>query len=104
MVRPGRCRSAGRRTCRSPPWAGPGGAGWGRGRWEAEIPAPRLRVLERRGAKAGALGVGDRILARTEQRGQGWAAHPMKKLMKGSELVLRAVHKDAQGLRPRPAA
>ncbi|HEY0113138.1 MAG TPA: VacB/RNase II family 3'-5' exoribonuclease [Allosphingosinicella sp.] len=71
-------------------------------RWEAELPEPRLRVLERKGRGASALGVGDRILARTEQRGNGWAAHPMKKLAKGSELLLGVVHKegDAFWLKP----
>ncbi len=34
--------------------------------WEAETPAPRLRVRER---KRGALGIGQRILARTEEAG-----------------------------------
>ncbi|HEY5720846.1 MAG TPA: RNB domain-containing ribonuclease [Allosphingosinicella sp.] len=70
-------------------------------RWEADSPEPRLRILERKG-KGSALGVGDRILARTEQRGTGYAAHPMKKLLKGSELVLGVVHKegDSHWLRP----
>jgi ribonuclease R len=70
-------------------------------RWESDIPEPRLRVLERRG-RGSALGVGDRLLARTEQRGNGYAAHPMKKLLKGSELVLGVVHQEAQGLWLRP--
>jgi ribonuclease R len=70
-------------------------------RWEADLPEPRLRVLERKG-RGSALGVGDRLLARTEQRGNGYAAHPMKKLMKGSELVLGVVHQEAQGLWLRP--
>jgi ribonuclease R len=70
-------------------------------RWEADLPEPRLRVLERKG-RGSALGVGDRLLARTEQRGNGWAAHPMKKLMKGSELVLGVVHREAQGFWLRP--
>src|SRR3712207_8787648 len=39
-----------------------------------------------RSGRKGALGVGDRVLARTEQRGTGYIAHPMKKLMRGSEL------------------
>jgi ribonuclease R len=72
-------------------------------RWEADMPEPRLRVLERRGVRGSALGVGDRILARTEQRGQGFAAHPMKKLVKGSETVLGVVHQEGEGgfwLRP----
>jgi len=70
-------------------------------RWEADAPEPRLRVLERKG-KGGAVGVGDRILARTEQRGTGYAAHPMKKLLKGSELVLGVVHREGEShwLRP----
>jgi ribonuclease R len=70
-------------------------------RWEADMPEPRLRVLERKG-RGSALGVGDRLLARTEQRGQGWVAHPMKELMKGSELVLGVVHREAQGLWLKP--
>jgi ribonuclease R len=70
-------------------------------RWESEAPEPRLRVLERKG-RGSALGVGDRLLARTEARGGGYAAHPMKKLMKGSELVLGVVHREAQGLWLRP--
>ena len=56
-------------------------------RWEAEgVPVPRLRVRER--GKHAALGVGDRILARTEEAGKGWIAHPMKKLARGEELML----------------
>jgi ribonuclease R len=70
-------------------------------RWEADLPEPRIRVLERKG-RGSALGVGDRLLARTEQRGNGYAAHPMKKLMKGSELVLGVVHQEAQALWLRP--
>jgi len=63
-------------------------------RWEAEgIPVPRLRVREKRGP-GGALGVGDRILARTEEAGKGWIAHPMKKLAKGEEAVLGVVKEE----------
>ncbi len=55
-------------------------------RWEADgVPIPRLRVRER---KRGALGVGERILARTEETGNGWTAHPMKVLAKSSEQIL----------------
>ena len=71
-------------------------------RWEAEgHPIPRLRVIER--GKRGALGVGDRILARTEQTGHGWVAHPMKKLAGAAEQMLGVVAKDERGkpvLRP----
>lgn len=60
-------------------------------RWEAEgLPPPRLRVIER-GRKAGALAIGDRILARTEDAGKGLVAHPMKKLAKGEEQLLGVV-------------
>lgn len=62
-------------------------------RWEAEgIPVPRLRVRER--GKRGALGPGDRILARTEEAGNGWIAHPMKKLARSEEQVLGVVHEE----------
>src|ERR1051325_8521183 len=47
-------------------------------RWEAEGPPPRLRVMERKG-RGSALGVGDRVLARTEEGERGWIAQPMKK-------------------------
>jgi ribonuclease R len=63
-------------------------------RWEAEgIPVPRIRVRER-GGKGNALGVGDRILARTEEAGNGWIAHPMKKLERGEESILGVIHDD----------
>jgi len=70
-------------------------------RWEADGVPPRLRVMERKGRGA-ALAVGDRILARNEEGRDGWIAHPMKKLLKGSELVLGVVHKegDSHWLRP----
>ncbi|WP_431469812.1 ribonuclease R [Sphingosinithalassobacter sp. LHW66-3] len=62
-------------------------------RWEAEaVPVPRLRVKER--GKRSALGPGDRILARTEEAGNGWIAHPMKKLQRGEELMLGVLHEE----------
>jgi len=71
-------------------------------RWEAEgQPIPKLRVIER--GKRGALGIGDRILARTEQAGLGWVAHPMKKLAGATEQMLGVIGKDGRGklvLRP----
>ncbi len=64
-------------------------------RWEAEsIPLPKIRVIEN---KRGALGIGDRILARTEERGNGWVAHVMKKLAKGSEQILGVVEGGENG-------
>ncbi|MBW4331866.1 ribonuclease R [Stakelama sp. CBK3Z-3] len=62
-------------------------------RWEAEdSPPPRLRVRER--SKKGALGVGDRILSRTEEAGKGWIAHPMKKLQRGAEPLMGVLHEE----------
>ncbi len=61
--------------------------------WEAEgKPPPRLRVVER--GKRSALGIGDRILARTEEKGSGYLAHPMKKLARGEELLLGVVERE----------
>ncbi len=60
-------------------------------RWEAETPPPRLRVRERKGST---LGIGERILARTEEAGAGWIAHPMKVLAKASEQVLGVLRRD----------
>ncbi len=64
-------------------------------RWEAETPPPRVRVRER---KRGALGVGTRILARTEEAGQGWIAHPMKTLAPASEQLLGVLRAEGSQL------
>ena len=65
--------------------------------WEAEgIPLPKIRVIEAKG-KRGALGMGDRILARTEERGSGHVAHIMKKLAKGSAQILGVVEGGENG-------
>ncbi|HEU0067106.1 MAG TPA: VacB/RNase II family 3'-5' exoribonuclease [Sphingomonas sp.] len=61
-------------------------------RWEAETPPPRLRVRER---KRGELGVGMRVLARTEEAGTGWIAHPMKVLAPASEQMLGVLREEA---------
>jgi len=60
--------------------------------WESETPPPRLRVIER--DRRGALGIGDRVLARTEERGKGYVAHPLKKLARKAELVLGVLRKE----------
>jgi ribonuclease R len=60
--------------------------------WEADTPAPRLRIIEKQ--RRGALGVGDRVLARTEERGKGHVAHPLKQLAKTQELVLGVLRKE----------
>ncbi len=62
-------------------------------RWEADGPPPKLRVVEKKG-KRGALGLGDRILARTEERGKGWTAHVMKKIAPAAEQVMGVLAKD----------
>jgi ribonuclease R len=69
--------------------------------WVAEgVPPPRLRVVER--GRRSALGVGDRILARTEEAGQGHIAHPMKKLARGEELILGVLHREGDRLWLKP--
>ncbi len=61
--------------------------------WHAETPPPRLRVLER---GKSALGIGDRVLCRTEERGQSWVAHPLKKLARSAELALGVVKREGE--------
>lgn len=61
-------------------------------RWEGAGPAPRLRVMEQ--GRKGALGIGDRILARTEERGSGHVAHPMKRLAASAEMVIGVLVED----------
>jgi len=58
-------------------------------------PPPRLRLVEK--GRGSALRVGDRVLARTEEAGAGWRAHPMKKLPARSEQVLGVVEIDGAG-------
>jgi ribonuclease R len=62
-------------------------------RWEADGPVPQLRVRER---KRGALGIGERILARTEEAGNGWIAHPMKVLARASEQILGVLRQEGE--------
>lgn len=70
--------------------------------WLADgLPPPRLRVVER-GRRQSALGVGDRILARTEEAGNGWLAHPLKTLARGEELVLGVLHEEGDKLWLKP--
>jgi len=68
--------------------------------WQGEGVPPRLRVIE--GRKRSALAIGDRILARTEEAGRGWVAHPMKKLARGSELMLGVLHREGDALWLKP--
>ncbi|WP_288411094.1 VacB/RNase II family 3'-5' exoribonuclease [uncultured Sphingomonas sp.] len=65
-------------------------------RWEADTPPPKVRVRER--GRRSALGIGDRILARTEEAGNGWAAYPMKKLDRAAEAVLGVLRAEGDKL------
>src|SRR4051812_10753465 len=69
--------------------------------WHADGPPPKLRVIER-GKRDRALGPGDRILARTEEAGHGWVAHPMKRLERGEEQVLGVLHQEGERLWLKP--
>jgi ribonuclease R len=62
--------------------------------WHAETPPPRLKVVER--GRRGALGIGDRVLARTEQKGESFIAHPLKKLARSAELALGVVKREGE--------
>ncbi len=64
--------------------------------WDQGTPPPRVRVIER--GREGALGIGDRILARIEETGRGYTAHPMKKLAKSSEFVLGILREEVRDL------
>ncbi len=64
-------------------------------------PPPRLRVIEGKKGKGAnrfpALKVGDRVLARTEETGRGWRAHPMKKLPARTDGLMGVVEIDRDG-------
>jgi len=60
--------------------------------WHADTPAPKLRVIEK--GRRSALALNDRILARTEEAGRGHVAHIMKKLERGTEMVLGVVRRE----------
>jgi ribonuclease R len=60
--------------------------------WHADTPPPKLRVIER--GRRSALALNDRILARTEEAGKGYVAHPMKKLQRSADLVLGVVRRE----------
>lgn len=57
----------------------------------------RERPQKRRAQTYGALKIGDRVLARTEERATGWIAHPMKKLPARSQGLIGVVERDAAG-------
>ncbi|WP_294173352.1 ribonuclease R [uncultured Sphingomonas sp.] len=62
--------------------------------WQGEGPPPKLRVMEK--GRRSALALNDRILARTEERGQGHVAHLMKKLQRSADLLLGVVHQEGE--------
>ncbi|MEO0063453.1 MAG: hypothetical protein RLZZ08_2013 [Pseudomonadota bacterium] len=65
--------------------------------WQPDdaVPPPRVRLIENK--KTSAVRVGDRVLARTEEAGRGWIAHPMKKLPAAHDSVLGVVELDGAG-------
>lgn len=71
--------------------------------WSPDAPGkpPRLTVreLKGKGGKRGgpALRRGDRVLARTEETGRGWIAHPIKKLPARTEGLMGVVEIDGSG-------
>ena len=65
---------------------------------------PRLRIAApprgkhpKHPRETGALKVGDRVLARTEETAHGWVAHPMKKLPAMADQVMGVVEIDGGG-------
>ncbi|MFM5930681.1 MAG: ribonuclease R, partial [Novosphingobium sp.] len=73
--------------------------------WQPDdaTPPPRLRIVEPKGKPRGprapmaALKVGDRVLARTEEAGSGWIAHPMKRLPAAADAMLGVIERDGSG-------
>lgn len=66
-------------------------------RWDQGTPPPRIRIVER--GRGSALGIGDRVLARIEEAGNGYRGHPMKKLSRSSEFVLGILREDVREAR-----
>ena len=66
--------------------------------WQPDdaVPPPRLRLRAMKGRDA-ALRMGDRVLARTEETGAGWTAHPMKKLPAAVDQLMGVVEIDKAG-------
>jgi len=60
------------------------------------VPPPRIRLRALKGRDS-ALRSGDRVLARTEEAGNGWVAHPMKKLPAASDQTMGVIEIDGGG-------
>ena len=69
--------------------------------WDPDdrTPPPRIRLIERKKGpgKQAALKAGDRVLARTEETGTGWIAHPMKVLPSLGASLMGVVELDGAG-------
>lgn len=65
--------------------------------WQPDdaTPPPRIRLISHK--KGGALKVGNKVLARTEETQHGWVAHPMRVLPDSSEAVMGVVELDGAG-------
>ena len=60
------------------------------------VPPPRIRLRALKGRDS-ALRSGDRVLARTEEAGNGWIAHPMKKLPAAIDQTMGVIEFDGAG-------
>ena len=65
--------------------------------WDPEAPNKPPRIVVKESKRVAALKRGDRFLARTEERGKGWIAHPMKKLPARTEGLMGVVEFDGGG-------
>ncbi|MBX7531636.1 ribonuclease R [Qipengyuania sp. 1XM1-15A] len=65
--------------------------------WSPDAPDKPPRVVVKESKKVAALKRGDRFLGRTEERGKGWIAHPMKKLPARTEGLMGVVEMDGSG-------
>ena len=60
------------------------------------VPPPRIRLRAMKGRDS-ALRSGDRVLARTEEAGAGWIAHPMKRLPAAADQIMGVIELDGAG-------
>ena len=60
------------------------------------VPPPRIRLRALKGRDS-ALRPGDRVLARTEEAGAGWIAHPMKRLPVAADQIMGVIELDGAG-------
>ena len=60
------------------------------------VPPPRIRLRALKGRDS-ALRPGDRVLARTEEAGAGWIAHPMKRLPAAADQIMGVIELDGAG-------